>query len=194
MVRHYGEDSPFSAWLRENKDKIPSNGIETGTTFNDVDFVINCWKRRHTGEQIKSVTQVEIKTRCGDVSFQQMKAFSALSAFAGCKNFVGCQYRFYGHCFLLMSGTRPDNSERIVWKRFNVLRMKKDENGRYIIPELLSHDITESQFIDICTSELHPITLRKFNPGRSHHGGRTIVSTEIAPLGFEFERIVHKKW
>ena len=193
MIRHYDHDTPFGAWLRANKDKIPSNGVETGTTANDVDFVIHCWKRKNTGEQIKAITQVEIKTRCGEVAFQQMEAFSTLSAFAGVRDFKDAQYRFYGVCFLLLSHTRPDNSDTIVWKRFPV-QVKTDVKEKLVPSAMLIDRITEAQLIGILTSDLHPISLRKFRPGWLHHGRKSVVVTEMTELGFPVEKVVHKRW
>lgn len=192
-VRHYDKDTPFGAWLRRNADKIPSNGIETGTTANDVDMVISCWKNRRTGTQIRSLTQIEIKTRCGDVAFQQMEAFSTLSAFAGVRNFSDIQFRFYGVCFLMLSGTSPDDSDQMFWKRFPI-SVRFDGKTKPTPKEMLVDKISQSQLIGLLTAELHPISLRKFRPEVTHHGGKIVFTTETTPLGFTVDRIIHKKW
>ena len=190
-IRYYDLDSPFGAWLRRQKS-LPSNSVEIGFVATDIDLIAHCWKRRPTGNLIQCLLYIEVKTRCADFRFSQFETLSALSAFAGQRNFEDVQYRFYGTAFLLLSGTDPSNSDRIVWKRFPFIRNVRKK--RLSQEDLIATDIDEEKLVEILSFTRHPISLRKFRPEKSHHGSKVVYSTEMTPLGFEVDVVKRKVW
>lgn len=194
-IRHYGEDSPFGSWLRErNKDgTIPSTSLEFGVTANDVDMVINRWKCKPTGTRVNSILMVEIKTRGGELSYSQECLSSLMSCFAAARNFPNCQVRFYGCASLIMSGTSPDNSDWMQWRRFPVL-IKQSKTKVFVKRDWLVDQITKSQLIDLLRFDLHPISLRKCSIEQVKHGKTRIERTVKTPLGFDVDEIIWKQY
>jgi len=191
-IRYYDSDTPFGQWLRSQKE-LPSNSIDFGLIASDVDMLVEVWKTKRTGKVIKSIMMIEVKTRQADSDFAQMQLLSAMSAFAGKKDFPDVQFRFYGVCFLLLDGTQPDNSSKMIWRRFP-LKMLSPTKSTFDAGHLISSDITKAQLLQLLRLEIHPISLRTFQPETSHHGSKLITIAESMPLGFNVDRVVKKSW
>lgn len=194
-IRHFGDETPFSSWLRSKHKSgdIPSVSPDLGVVFTDIDLLVQCWRKKTTGESIRSMFIIEVKTRNGILTRPQESIYSAMQAFAGQRVFGNQVIRFYGCMSLLLNGTSPNNSDRIIWKRFPMIvknRAKQVPN----VDNMIETDISESQLISLLRFDIHPVSLRAFRPERSHHGSRITVRTVLTELGFPVEEVVKEQW
>lgn len=194
-VRHFGDETPFSSWLRtkHKSGEIPSVSPDLGVVFTDIDLLVQCWRKKTTGQSIQSMFILEVKTRNGVLTRPQESIYCAMQAFSGQRIFGQQIIRFYGCMSLLLSGTSPDNSGRIIWKRFPMI-VKDKTKEMPSINRMIETDISESQLISLLRFDIHPVSLRPFNPEKSHHGSRVTVRTVLTELGFPVEEVIKEKW
>lgn len=194
-VRHFGDETPFSSWLRSKHKSgdIPSVSPDLGVVFTDIDLLVQCWRKKATGQSIQSMFILEVKTRNGILTRPQESIYCAMQAFSGQRVFGKQAIRFYGCMSLLLNGTRPDNSDRIIWKRFP-MAVKGKAKELPSIDKMIETDICESQLISLLRFDIHPVSLRPFRPEKSHHGSRTIVRTVLTELGFPVEEAIKENW
>jgi len=160
-IRHFDQDTPFGDWLRKQKD-LPSNSDDFGFVATDVDMVVQNWKRNDTGQSIKNMMQIEVKTRNGGstgVPHAQMETLSILSSFAGEKRCNNLLFRFYGVFFLTLSNTSPENSEDIWWCGWKYHEDDEQKIVRLTKSNLIWHKITEETLISLLRFDINPITL-----------------------------------
>jgi len=186
-MRYYGNDSDFGGWLRDQTE-LPSNSIDFGLVASDVDFVVQNWKRKATGQHFLAMMFVEIKTRGGEVKFPQSLMLENLSRFSGDVETPKKVVRFFGWFSLQMSGTRPDNSEWMVWRRFKWKKSGCDTS------KVLCDKISLEQLISLLRFDIHPSSLRPWNPEISHHGSKTIIETLTTELGMKVDFPIRKVW
>lgn len=195
--RLFGEDSPFNAWLREQgrNGNLPSSGNEVGITVTDVDVLVKCWKNAASGKRVRCLFWIEYKTRGGSVDFAQADTFRCMTAFAKEKKFPDFNIRFYGVFRLIMSGTRPDDSQWMRWDRWN----SEMANGREWrkLPEerCLKKDLVSAEdLLDILACRKHPCSLRPWKTSVSHHGETVLLEEKITELGFSISVPIRKAY
>lgn len=194
-IRHFGDETPFSSWLRakHKTGDIPSISPDLGIVFTDIDLLVQCWRKKSTGQAIQSMFILEVKTRNGVLTRPQEAIYCAMQAFSGQRVFGHKILRFYGCMSLLLNGTSPDNSDRIIWKRFP-MTVKNKAKDMPCVDQMIETDITESQLISLLRFDIHPVSLRPFKPEVSHHGGRITVRTVLTELGFFVEESIKEQW
>jgi len=194
-IRHFGDETPFSSWLRcKNKTgEIPSISPDLGVVFTDIDLMVQCWRKKKTGESIQSMFIIEVKTRNGILTRPQESIYTAMQAFSGQRVFGSKIIRFYGCMSLLLNGTSPSNSDRIIWKRFP-MTVKDKYRSIPTIDQMIETDISENELVSILRFDTHPVSLRPFNPETSHHGSRTTSRVVLTELGFPVEEIIKEQW
>jgi len=194
-IRHYGEETPFSSWLRSknNPNEIPSSSSDLGVSFTDIDLMATCWKKKNTGKTLASAFIIEVKTRSGLLTMAQESAYSILQCFTGQRVISDQVVRFYGCTMLRMSGDSPLNSEKMWWYRYP-MEVRKHARELLSTREMIVSEIDEKALISILRFDLHPISLKPFKPERSHHGKKIVLQTVKTPLGFEIEKPVERTW
>jgi len=194
-IRHFGDETPFSTWLRsKNKSgDIPSKSPGLGIIVTDIDLMVQCWHKKSTGQLIQSMFIVEVKTRNGNFTRPQESMYTAMQVFAGQRAFEKKVIRFYGCMSLTFDGTSPEDSKSILWKRFP-MAVKNKIKAIPCISQMIETSISELQLIKILRFDIHPISLRPFRPETSHHGGRIKTRIVMTELGFPVEEIIKEHW
>ena len=182
--RVFGQDIEFNAWMRACKE-LPSYSENCGFVASDVDTVVHrymtCVDTVGTRE-MQSMTQLEVKTRGGDLTDSQKDTWFKQHCFSrGVQSIFGEHTRHWGVAMVFLSNTTPDNSEWIEWGRFG--RTKND---------IRRTRIDRRQLIQVLKFELSPETLKP-NPFRRHHKTNTIIEQKTAPLGFTYYKPVTKR-
>jgi hypothetical protein len=184
--RVYGEDSPFSEWLRKQPG-LPSGSLEIGVVATDRDMTIHVYKTpvdRMGSREVQSMIDIEVKTRGGGVSDSQRdtlyKRHRVICPDCKCKcialpNGTGKveSLRHYGQAFVFLSGTDPDTSYAIWWGRFAGTASQEIRKTR----------ITRKQLVDLLRFDLHPDSLNR-NPHRRHHKNGEVEMVMKTELGF----------
>lgn len=194
-IRHFGDETPFSSWLRSknNPDEIPSCSSDVGVSFTDIDLMATCWRKKHTGQQVKSMLIIEVKTRSGLLTKAQESAYSSLQCFTGQRLLSGTVIRFYGCALLRMDGVCPKDSKSMWWCRYP-MEVRKNTKSIASTSEMIESEINEEMLIKILRFDLHPISLKPFRPEKVHHGEKIVIQSIITPLGFEIEKPIKKTW
>lgn len=183
--RVYGSDTEFCAWIR-NCEKLPSISKEFGMSVSDNDITLHRYLTEVDSvgtREIQALMQLEIKTRRGKPAFSQMDTLSKLNMFAGQKQTDSGLVRFFGVFLLVMSGTHPDNSERMWWGSIPQGLVTGDAT------KLVWTRIGVDELIEILRFDKHPTSLTR-RPFRRHHLTKEVVEVVKMPLGFEVEQKV----
>lgn len=183
-------------WLDSFKERAEIDGVPIGGfTAYDVDVLVHLYEcvvhdrqARQTGtsRQLKAIMGVEVKTRDALPSFDQKQAMwswhlSMHDVKPDPKLKREYTIRSFGWSFLSLSGTTPDNSERMRWGRF-------DEIGN-----IQWRDIPRDILVDVMAFVRHPESW-KLQPFHRHHGSRSLYRTEEQPLGFSVPVIDVEKY
>lgn len=146
-IRRDGNESPFSAWVREHPE-LDSICNRLSVTDSDLwchRFSERNERRRQASADIRdaldSVMLVEVKTFSADESYAQRDTLTVVDALLrmACsdkngkrisvtirdgrlRNRTDRRIRCFGVHLLQLSNDRPDNSERILWDRRHFLR------------------------------------------------------------------------
>lgn len=186
--RFHGSDVDFCAWLRAQKDELPSFSSYCGFVASDVDVFVHRYLTEVDGKgatrEIQGLMLLEVKTRGGDLSASQRDTLAKHNAFHDNRKsfakWLKCQMvRHFGVSLLFLSGTDPDNSSWMQW-------------GRFREDKVVRKNINRDQLFRLLRFELHPDNLQP-RPFRFHHKTQEIVCVGKAPLGFEYEQIVIKR-
>ena len=186
--RMYGSDTEFCAWMRSCAD-LPSYSKDFGFVASDNDITVHRYMTsvdKQGTREVQGIMQIEVKTRTGKPSPSQMDTLSKLNLFSGTKTSNGVEVTFFGVFFLIMDGTNPDDSSRIWWGVIPKGRTPIDAI------HLTWHAINKKKLIALLRFERHPknLSTRTF---RRHHKTQEIIVTEVAPLGFEYEKKITKR-
>lgn len=180
--RMYGEDTPFSRWVREH-EQLPSRTGTMRLGVQDADLIFHAFMTTIDGvgsRDLQTMMLVETKTRNGEPDNSQR---DTLWKFHNCRRNAtvdGQMIWYLGVYVLSMSGTTPDDSVLMRWGHFT-------EGG-----SLLFREIDTPMLIHLLRFERDPIRLapQKF---RRHHKTREIAKQTISELGFAMmERIVKR--
>lgn len=176
--RAFGEDTPFSHWLRTNEN-MPSTKI----VATDADMIIHRYMTVVDSEgtrDIQSIMTLEVKTRGGSPSSSQADTLFKVHRSSYTPRLIqvnGELVKNWGVSILSMAGTSPDNSEWLVWGRFledGSIDWGDKFGDRYIdldtLEKLLSFEIGPDD--------------RRSNPLRRHHKTRTIIQRQRQALPF----------
>jgi hypothetical protein len=186
----FGSDIPFMAWLRSQEKELPSYSANVGFAATDVDLFIH---RYLTGLQdaegtrdIQALMMVEVKTRGGSLRDSQRDTLAKIHACCGFREveYCGQALRHFGVSVLFLSGTTPDDSDEIIWGRFDPKKAHKQH--------IKCRSITRERLFELLRFDRHPDNLSK-NAFRRHHLTREIEQVVKAPLGFEYLRKVKKR-
>lgn len=164
IIRRDNADTPFGDWIRAHPGL---DSIRERLCITDSDYWIHRY-RSHTdkvGERaVDSIMLVEVKTNMRDVPFAQRDTLSLVNQLlrkacvgpGGRRKHVTTKgthagevrrVRCYGVHLLQLSGTRPDNSETILWDRLyltedllvEILRFDRDPDHPMREMELRRH-------------------------------------------------------
>ena len=179
-LRIYGSDKDFGDWLRKHADLLPSRTGPTRQSDQDMDTLIHHFMNSIDGQgsrEIQGLMIIEVKTRNGRPDNAQRDSWFKVNLFRGKKEWNGQLIRFHGVFYLFLSGTDPDNSEKLQWGRY-------DENGN-----IVEIEISRETCMGILQGKVHPYNLTK-GIYRRHHKTEDIARQQKAPLGFiEFVHI-----
>ena len=182
--RFFGEDSPFTKWVREH-EKLDS---DDGFVVTDCDLLIHrymtvCDKVNGRGtistREIQALMLLEVKSRGGMPSESQIDTFSKFNLFANHKKTDSFYIRNLGVSFLSLSGTWPGDSEKMLWGRFS------KTNPCEIVWKRIATEI----LVELLEFKIHPDSFCK-NPFRRHHCKKEVYAIEQTDLGFEISRTV----
>ena len=190
MTRHrvYGSDTEFCAWMRKQKD-LPSSGPDFGFSASDNDVTVHRYKTIVDGigtREVQALMQIEVKTRQGKPSMAQIDTLGKLNLFGGRQNTSEGVVFFYGVFFLVLSGTDPDNSRKMWWGWIPKGERISDAS------RLKFEVISKNRLIELLRFERHPRTMEK-PMFRRHHKTSEITETLVAPLGFEYDRVILRR-
>lgn len=186
--RIFGEDKPFCDWIRSQEDL----DSESGFVATDSDLIIHrymtvCDKAGERGtvqtREVQAMMLVEVKTRDGEPTDSQRDTLAKFNMFAGPKKTDSFYLRNMGVAFVSLSGTTPENSERIRWGRF----LFNDDPYK-----ILWREITKNQLIDLLSFAIHPDNFCT-NPFRRHHAKKEISAQEFTEMGFNVEVKVFRR-
>lgn len=182
--RRFGSDVDFSRWIRSNK-ALPSFSKDVGFVATDIDYFIHNYLISIDGQgsrEVQTLMTVEVKTRNGRPNKSQADTLAKqhFTSFSKQVQMFGSQaIRNFGVSVLCLSGTAPDNSERMMWGRFHRSELRWKEIDLQTLDGLL-------------LTKLHPDSLDA-NPLRRHHKTRAVVVNVRTPLGFDVQKeIVHR--
>jgi hypothetical protein len=171
--RIFGEGSEFGEWLRK-QSSIPSSKV----VATDCDWIIHRYKTDIDGigvRDIQAMMLLEVKTRNAEPRYAQLHTMwlQHLHSRTGRRRIFdrGNQVFHHGVSVLSMSGTTPDNSERMRWGRFQEsCNLTWKEINREQLDLLLLFELDPDRFTP--------------RPHRRHHVRRVIEALEQFPLGF----------
>lgn len=187
-ARIYGSDTPFCAWMR-NCPELPSVGSKFGFVASDNDITVHRYKTevdRLGSREVQAIMQIEIKTRRGKPESSQLDTLCKLNWFSGLKHHNQQWVNFFGVFLLILSGTTPDDSDKMWWgilPKNDVLNDAKDVQWKLI---------GRADLISLLRFDLHPRTFER-QLFRRHHKTSEIVTIEQTPLGFYVERKLEKR-
>lgn len=182
--RVWGEDTPFGAWMRK-QPQMPSSAFVSS----DCDWIIHRYKTvidSCGSREIQAQMILEVKTNGAKPRFAQVDSMWLTHLCANTSNprrkvdHGGKVVFHHGVSFLSMSGTTPDNSDRMEWGRF----------GRSA--EIKWRKITVENLIDLMMFDIHPDSLTR-NPYRRHHKVQSIEKMVMQPLNFPLWEVVTKR-
>jgi hypothetical protein len=186
--RIYGEDTPFSAWMR-NQGRIEGTMPSSAFVSSDCDFLIHRYKTvidSYGTRDIQSQMILEVKTNSAKPRFSQLDSMWLHHL---CANTTHPRRKIvdsnrvvvhHGVSFLSLSSTTPANSQKMEWGRF---RRSASIEWR---------EITESTLIDLMMFDIHPDNFAR-NPYRRHHVTKQIDQIVTLPLGFTAPITVTKR-
>jgi len=189
MVRDrvFGEDKPFLGWMRKCPD-LPESGCDFGWVQTDCDTVMHRYKFHVDSEgsrEVQALMLLEIKTRNGEPSPSQKDTLFKVHQFRGWRviNESGTRSKIWhaGVSIVSLSGTTPEDSERISWGRFaddaeirwDRIPINWREIDIYTLVRLLRFDIDPDDFSP--------------NRFRRHHKTQCIHGIARAEMGFLYE-------
>lgn len=179
--RSYGEDTPFSEWMRENR-RMPSYSRECGFVATDNDFTLHRYmvSRDAMGTRdVQPIMQLEVKTRNGVPSKSQQDTLWKRHMFRGQRGSSPVIWNF-GVYIVSMSGERPDASDEIRWGSF---RPNGSLRWRFVTMETLEK---------LMLFEVDPDTFQSQAFRRHHKTQKTWIQV-TSPLGFEYTKPVLKR-
>jgi hypothetical protein len=177
--RIYGEDTPFSAWMR-NEGRITGTMPSSAFVSSDIDFLIHRYKTVIDScgtREIQALMILEVKTNSAKPRFAQLDSMWLHHL---CSNTSHPRRKIvdsnrvivhHGVSFLSMSGTTPMNSQKMEWGRF---RRSASIEWR---------EIDADNLIDLMMFDIHPDNFER-NPYRRHHITKQIDQIVALPLGF----------
>lgn len=187
--RIYGSDTPFCDWMRRC-ESLPSSGDDFGFSACDNDITVHRYKYGVSDSvgtrDVQGLMQIEVKTRSGKPTFSQFDTLNKLNLFAGEKNIDGCHVRFFGVFLLILSGTTPDDSDRMWWCSIPKNKLVRDAKNSVI------RGICVDQLVSLLRFDIHPRNFSK-QAFRRHHKTYELLGTETTELGFETETRVIKR-
>lgn len=187
--RRHGEDTPFCAWLRANPDL---DSIRHSLTVNDNDLIIHKYRTKVDGLGTRGVQLqmwLELKTFGAMPNDNQRQTlFDHHQLLARKQRLLDArnpgQRRsvwHFGAFVLSLSGTTPDNSNRILWCRF-------DAAGALDANEVTVDQLIRILRFDVAPDWFDPIEGRL----RRHHKTQQLIMVQRMPLGFDTEVLVKK--
>src|SRR5262245_56893943 len=185
--RMFGADVPFMAWLRSQQKELPSYSANVGFMATDIDLFIHRYMTEVDSvgtREIQALMQIEVKTHNGMPHDSQRDTMAKVHA---CCPFREVKYdrqilRHFGVSFLLLSNTTPDDSEEIIWGRFDNLPNQNIKRT----------PITIEQLFKLLRFELHPDNLEP-RPLRRHHKTKEVYEVRKAALGFKYLHKITKR-
>lgn len=178
--RIYGEDTPFSAWMR-NQGRIEGTMPSSAFVSSDCDYIIHRYKTvidSYGTREIQAQMLLEVKTNAARPRFAQLDSMWLTHL---CANTSEPRRKIvdsnrivihHGVSFLSMSGTTPADSKAMEWGRF-----RRSANIEW-------RQINEETLIDLMMFDIHPDNFER-NPYRRHHKKNSIEQLVTFPLGFE---------
>jgi len=161
--------------MRTHPD-LPAISPDCGFVANDCDVIIHRYLTCYDGigsREIQAMMDIETKTRGAFPSRGQLDTLYKRDLFKG-KKITNDQYiRFFGVFVLVMSGTSPDDSIWMKWRRFRDRKLQV-------------HAINMAQLIQLLRFEIDPRNFVR-QPFRRHHKTRSWMERIKVPLGFEVE-------
>lgn len=167
-IRRDSSDSPFGNWIRHHPGL---DSIHERLCVTDSDYWIHRYRahKDKVGERaVDSIMLVEVKTNLRDTPFAQRDTLQMINQLLrmvcvkpdGRRRFVTLhgqpgeirRVRCFGVHLLQLSGTRPDNSDKILWDRLyltedllvEVLKFDRDPDHPMRQMELRRHHVNRS--------------------------------------------------
>lgn len=180
--RIYGEDSPTTAWMRQQAE---ISSFEIVVTDKDLKIHrhLNCVDGQGTRD-IQCLMELEIKTRKSVPTWTQSDTYWLWhSTINRCGKLVKIKSQLvvnYGVSFWRLEKLTPEDSDWMEWGRFN-------EQGKIVWRRISLHE-----WFKLIRFEINPDT---FTPQqfRRHHKTTKILVHERTPLGFEAQRYLINK-
>jgi len=177
--RHFGNDTPFCAWMRAHP-RLPSSGPVFGFTATDSDVVVHRYKAEVDGvgtRDMQAIMQIEVKTSMSQPKPSQLDTLMRLNMFRGDLAALGCRLRHYGVAVLVLEQTTPDDSEHMLWARYPAGTCEEAFLGGVRIRwrDMVVRPINREQLVDLLRFELHPDTLAPMCLGAD--------GSEVLPIG-----------
>lgn len=188
--RFYGADTDFLAWVRSQKEDLPSTGVDIGIVVTDNDCIIHRYKTIVDGigtREIQCMLDLEVKTRGAMPDEAQLDTLWKRDRWRGKERFGKQVVIHFGRYVLSMSGTDPDNSDELRWCRF-ARRTNEDRDSA----KLYARPIMTAQLLRILRFDLHPDYLTR-RPLRRHHKTRVVYETRRTALGFTVDRAITRR-
>ena len=187
--RIYGEDSPFSHWMRCRREL---ESYEFGISATDRDFTIHNYKDAVDGlgpRRVQLIQAVEVKMNgCLPKPGQQQTKFfehqllnKRLPLRCSLEHDRKAVWHF-GYFVLSVPGAAmpDDDAGTVSWGAFT------SEGGLHL------RTITIPTLLEILAFNVRPDTLEPLSL-RRHHKTQQIVERVIAPLGFVYDKLVTRK-
>ena len=188
--RFYGADSEFLAWVRRQKEELPSKGADIGIAVTDNDCIIHRYKTSVDGlgtREIQCMLDLEVKTRGAMPDSAQLDTLWKRDRWRGKERFGNQVVIHFGRYVLSMSGTDPDNSDELRWCRF-----ARRGNEHHNSAKLYIRSVTSAQLLQILRFDLHPDYLTR-RPLRRHHKTSVVYETRRTALGFTVDRAITRR-
>lgn len=187
--RIFGSDTPFCNWMRKCDD-LPAIDKDFGFSACDNDITIHRYKygvQDSIGTRnVQGLMQIEVKTRRGKPSFSQFDTLNKLNLFAGEKEIGGFHIRFFGVFVLVLSGTTPDDSDKMWWYWMPKGTILNDASN------MKCRKVDKDSLIQIMRFDRHPRNNSR-QVFRRHHATKVIESEEVTELGFTTQVRIFKR-